>query len=283
MLRTILVPMADELPGELLLQAALSTAKHLEADIQAKLVQPDLATVLATTPGVMLAAGVTPEEIQKENARAAAASQAMFEQWRQRNKIPLPGRDCSERTHAGWSMHIGDLEEAITRFGRISDFLVVNRPTSTSMQSQRCFDAAVFGTGRPTLVISDPPSPDMVEHIIIAWNGSLEASRALAGAMPLLQQAQRITILTALEYDSDEVDLVDLADSLARHGLRTPEVAFPLRGHSAGAELLAAAQKQGATLIVMGAYTHSRLRQAFLGGVTRHLLAQSPIPLLMSH
>jgi nucleotide-binding universal stress UspA family protein len=101
--------------------------------------------------------------------------------------------------------------------------------------------------------------------------------------MPLLRSARRVTIFTALEYGCEAVDLDDLAASLRDRGIHTPEVVFPTNKHATGAALLAAAETHGASLIVMGAYTHSRVRQAFLGGATKHLLAHAPVPLLMSH
>jgi nucleotide-binding universal stress UspA family protein len=161
--------------------------------------------------------------------------------------------------------------------------IVVDRPTALSDQTLRCFDAAVFGSGRPVLVVGGRLPPGFADHVMIAWNGSLEASRAVAAAMPLLCLAKRVSIFTALEFGAEAVDLLELGEALAEHGVRTPEVFFPDHEIFAGAAILAAAERQGASLIVMGAYTHGRLRQDLLGGVTRHLLAQAPVPLLMSH
>jgi nucleotide-binding universal stress UspA family protein len=131
--------------------------------------------------------------------------------------------------------------------------------------------------------VGDTLPAALTDNILIAWNGSLEASRAVFGAMPLLRLAKRVTIFTALEYEAEAVHLDDLGVSLRDRGIRTPEVIFPTGERSTGAALVMAAETHHATLIVMGAYTHSRMREAFLGGVTRHLLAHAPAPLLMSH
>jgi len=182
-----------------------------------------------------------------------------------------------------WSEHVGEFEPIITRYGRLSDFIVLPRPSVGEIGAQRCADAAIFGTGRPTLLVGDTLPTAMTDHVVIAWNGSLEASRAVFGAMPLLERAKRVTIFTALEYGAEAVDLDDLATTLRDRGIRTPEVIFPTNERSTGAALVMAGETHHATLIVMGAYTHSRLRESFLGGVTKHLLAHAPIPLLMSH
>jgi nucleotide-binding universal stress UspA family protein len=161
--------------------------------------------------------------------------------------------------------------------------VVLQRFASNAIQAQCCFDAAVFGSGRATLVIPEKLPFDMTDHIMIAWNGSLEASRAVLGAMPLLHLANRVSIFTEPQYYAGGDDSADLAEALSWHGVRAHAVVRPANGYSTGAALIDAATKQEATLIVMGAYTHSRLRQSFLGGVTKHLLTHAPIPLLMSH
>ena len=161
--------------------------------------------------------------------------------------------------------------------------IVLPRFASNAIQAQRCFDAAVFGSGRPALLVPENLAFDMTDHIMIAWNGSLEASRAVLGAMPLLHLANRVSIFAEPQYDAEGVDSADLVESLSWHGIRAHPVVRQANGYSTGAALIDAATKQEATLIVMGAYTHSRLRQSFLGGVTKHLLAHALIPLLMSH
>ena len=171
----------------------------------------------------------------------------------------------------------------MTRWGRLSDLIVVPRQALGSVRTQRYFDVAVFGCGRPTLVVSDKAHFDTADRVMIAWNGSLEASRAVFGAMPLLHLATQVSIFAAPQYDIEDVDPTDLAEFLSWHGIPAHPVVAPKDEHSTGAALVSAASEQRATLIVMGAYTHSRLRQSFLGGVTRHLLTHTPVPLLMSH
>ena len=87
-----------------------------------------------------------------------------------------------------------------------------------AVHAQRYFDAAVFGSGRPTLVASEKTLFDMADRVMIAWNGSLEASRAVFGAMPLLHLAGRVSIFAASQYDIDDVDpAISRISFLARH------------------------------------------------------------------
>jgi nucleotide-binding universal stress UspA family protein len=283
MIRTILVPLATELPNEALLDAALIAAKRLDAHIRALFVQPDPATAFAYVPDVILAAGVSREVIEREMREMATAEKDHFIAWRNRNNLPEGGGVRVDSCFATWSEQSGEIEAVVARFGRLSDVIVVQRPRPGSIHAQLCFDAAVFESGRPTLVVSDKSPLDITDHVIIAWNGSLEASRAVLGAMPLLHLADRVSIFAAPQYDEEGADPADLAESLSWHGVRAHRIIAPKDAHSTGAALLSAAAEQQATLIVMGAYTHSRLRQSFLGGVTKHLLAHSPISLLMTH
>jgi len=283
MLRTILVPLTTELSGELLLDAALVLARRVNAHIRALFILPNPHSALAYLPDVILAAGVTREVIERETREAAAEAEGRFIDWRARNDISDAAGGRLDTCFATWAEQIGEIETVVTRCGRLSDLIVVPRPAPGSVHAQRCFDAAVFGSGHPTLVAGEKPLSDMTDHVMIAWNGSLEASRAVLGAMPLLHVAARVSIFAAPQYDIEGVDPADLADSLSWHGIRAHPVVGPKDEHATGAALVSAASEQQVTLIVMGAYTHSRLRQSFLGGVTRHLLAHAPVPLLMSH
>jgi nucleotide-binding universal stress UspA family protein len=283
MIRTILVPLTAELSGEPLLNAALVLAKRVNAHIRALFNLPNPDAALAYLPDVILAARVTREVIERETQETAAKEKERFIDWRTRNNVPEAAGGRLDTCFATWAEQIGEIEAVVTRCGRLSDLIVVQRPAPGSVQAQRCFDAAVFGSGHPTLVVSEKPPSDMTDHVMIAWNGSLEASRAVLGAMPLLRLAGRVSIFAAPQYDVEGVDPADLVDSLSWHGIRAHALTGPQDEHATGAALVSAASQKQATLIVMGAYTHSRLRQSFLGGVTRHLLAHAPVPLLMSH
>jgi nucleotide-binding universal stress UspA family protein len=283
MIRTIFVPLAAELSGETLLDAALTVAKRVNSHICALFIMPNPDTTFAYLPDMILAAGVTREVIGREMKEAAVVERDRFVDWRNRNDVPEAASVRLDSCFATWSEQMGEIETLVTRYGRLSDLIMVQRPTPGFVHAQRCFDAAVFGSGRPTLVVGEKLPFDMTDHVIIAWNGSLEASRAVLGAMPLLHLASRVSIFAAPQYADEGVDPADLIDALRWHGIRAHPVVGPKDDNSVGAALVSAAAEQQATLIVMGAYTHSRLRQSFLGGVTRHLLGHAPIPLLMTH
>jgi nucleotide-binding universal stress UspA family protein len=280
---SILMPLARELPTSQVFDATLWLARELKGQVQAVYIRPDPDAAASMVPEMIVAAGVTREAIEQEGRQAASLARARVHEWCNRHGGVAAAVGEAPGWAANWCECVGEFEPIVTRYGRLSDFIVLPRPAISEIAAQRCADAAIFGTGRPTLLVGDTLTENLARHVLIAWNGSLQASRAVFGAMPLLRLAKRVTIFTALEYGAEAVDLEDLATSLRDRGIRTPEVVFPSGERSTGAALVMAAQSHHATLIVMGAYTHSRLREAFLGGVTKHLLTHAPVPLLMSH
>ncbi len=143
----------------------------------------------------------------------------------------------------------------------------------------------VLGSGRPVLVVPHAPlAADFGHRIVIAWNGSREASRAVADAMPLLRHAERVAVLLAKTVERPgTADLIHA--HLARNGIVADVQALEAGAsdHDAGAALLAEADAFDADLLVMGGYGRSRMRELVLGGATRHVLQHLPIPALMSH
>jgi nucleotide-binding universal stress UspA family protein len=284
MLRTILVPLAEGLSAEPALNAALAVAQRLKSHIRATYIRPDPKTALLAIPEPLLAAGASQAEVERHGRAAAAAAKARFEAWRMQHAIPEgPADRRLDSLFTTWTEAASDIEPLVTRLGGVSDLIVLARANPNPLQADRAFDAAVFGSGRPTLLVPQTLPWDMLDHVIIAWNGSREASRAVFGAMPLLHAASRVSIFCAPDPDAEAAYPEELADSLLWQGIRTHLCAVPEARSTAGAGLLAAARKEDATLIVMGAYTHSRLRQRFLGGVTAEVLAGAQIPLVMSH
>jgi nucleotide-binding universal stress UspA family protein len=120
------------------------------------------------------------------------------------------------------------------------------------------------------------------EHVVIGWKDSREARRAVQDAIPFLQEATRVTAVEGEEAAAQE-HIDDVARYLTRHRISCgPRIIIHQEGPGAG-QLIRLAQDEGADLIVAGAYGHSRLGEWMFGGMTRDLLATSPICCLMSH
>lgn len=181
---------------------------------------------------------------------------------------------------------MGAEDDLAAVYGRLADLIVVGRPANDEEPAlQATLNAVLLDSGRPVLVAPPRPVNSIGSHIAIAWNGSPEAMRAIAAAQPLLLKAKQVTILVAEENDS-AASANDLETYLAWHGVSAavqPVNAPGIGGNAVGSALLATCDTVGADLLVMGAFTHSRLRQLILGGVTRHVLDNASLPVLFSH
>jgi hypothetical protein len=202
--------------------------------IYASFIQLNPDAAFAYLPDVILAAGVTREVIERETLEAAATARGRFVDSRKRAEVPEAAEVWLDSCVATWSEQLGDIETVVVRLGRVSDLIVVPRPSSSSVQGQLCFDAAVFESGRPTLVIGEKLPFAITNHVMIAWNGSLEASRAVLGALPLLYLADRVSIFCAPQYETEGVDPADLAEALHWHGIRAHQI--PVLGKRAPRE-----------------------------------------------
>jgi len=147
-------------------------------------------------------------------------------------------------------------------------------------------EGGLFASGRPVLVVPYIQRSAMtLDHVLVCWNGSPNAARAVGDAMPFLRRAKKIEVLVALGEagTEDEVEGADIAQHLARHGLKIElERLAAIKGDVTDT-ILSYAAAAGANFLVMGGYGHSRLREFILGGVTRDILRSMTVPALMAH
>lgn len=191
-----------------------------------------------------------------------------------------------------WQVSEGAATRLIARNAPLADIVVVGarNPTGSSKKQSR-LAADLIGTLRaPMLVVpSSLKSFQCEAPAAIAWNGSAEAAHAIAGGLPLLRAASHVHILEVREHkESDRYIMPSLAaaEYLARHGIEAEIIDLPHRendGTSIAEKLIDAATVRKAGVLIMGAYGHSRLRERVLGGVTRQMMEDPPLPLLLGH
>jgi nucleotide-binding universal stress UspA family protein len=145
-------------------------------------------------------------------------------------------------------------------------------------------EAALFATGRPVIITPPEPPQRIGETVLIAWNRGAQAARAFHAAKALLlDRAQRVRILSITTGAKQGPPASEIAANLDWHGIEADVVELSPDYRSVGEVLLAQASAINAELLVMGAFSHSRLRQLILGGVTKFVFEQSPLPVLMAH
>lgn len=139
-------------------------------------------------------------------------------------------------------------------------------------------------SGRPLLVIPPGRESFTAKRVLVAWDGSAKAARAVHDALPFLRAADEVEVIsvTGEKRIPDGVPGADIAPHLSRHGVRVTVVNMPVERSDVAQTLRNRATLFGADMIVMGAFVHSRLRQMVFGGVTQSLLKSCPVPLFMS-
>lgn len=183
----------------------------------------------------------------------------------------------------------GFTSEAIDRvisLARHFDISIVrqNAPEEDGFASQLAV-SMLFGSGRPCILLPYiHKGPAKLGRAMVAWDGGAVAARALAGAMPMLQRAGRVEVVTVAKkgQDIDVVPGFDITRHLARHGINAELKQLPPTD-DIGAILLSHAADSSPDYIVMGCYGHSRLREMVLGGTSREILNSMTVPLVMAH
>jgi nucleotide-binding universal stress UspA family protein len=180
------------------------------------------------------------------------------------------------------------IDPLFTRIGkraRLHDLSVCGRPRSADIWSTELAETLLLSSGRPVIVVPDGFAPDRASKtVIVAWDGSAVAARAVGGATPFIDRAGQVEIVSVLgdRHSEDRVAGADLAPMLAHHGVKVSVTDLPYT-RGTGKAIADHAASVRAEMVVMGGYAHSRLRQMVLGGTTTTMLQYSSVPILMSH
>ncbi|MGH8123486.1 MAG: universal stress protein [Rudaea sp.] len=191
--------------------------------------------------------------------------------------------------HAHWQVAEGSVEMVLAHAANWQDILVLEAGKGNLWGSVQTLGKILLTSGLPCIVVPEKSHPDAGPGTTaIAWNGSTESMRAVHAALPLLRKARRVVLLygerAALPFSSlTWQPPLDVEQYLKRHDIKFTKRLFDASGDVAGAELLRAAHKAQASLLVMGAYGRSRFSEWMLGGATLHILEHSDIPLLLRH
>lgn len=177
--------------------------------------------------------------------------------------------------------------DQFARIARRFDLAIVGQADPDSAGSDDILaETTLFESGRPVIMVPYiQKGPLKLDNVMLCWDGSRAAARAIGDAMPLLTKAGRVevVIVTNERGKDDEIEGVDIAQHLARHGLKVEVHRIGGGGIDVADALLSHAADSGADFIVMGGYGHSRLREFILGGVTHSIFRSMTVPTLMSH
>lgn len=279
-LKDILVHLDSTTPSATRLKVAAALARrhgaHLTGLYVVDVMMPIMAAADAGSGAVL---GEVLESLRADALAEAAKAEAAFQETLRREGI------------AGeWRVAEGATPEHVALHARYADLAVLGQedPDGAQQAAAATLEAALFDSGRPVLIVPYAGSFETIgTRVLVGWNASAQASRAVHDALPLVAPGGSVTISAVnprrgIDAHGEEPG-ADIARHLARHGLKVQVEHTVAPEIGAGDMLLNRASELSADLLVMGAYGHSRLRETILGGVTRTLLRQMTIPVLMAH
>ena len=177
--------------------------------------------------------------------------------------------------------------DRFARIARLFDLAIVSQATPNRGAVETMIsESTLFGSGRPVLIVPYiQKAPLKLDRVMVCWDGSRPAARAVADAMPFFERAKQIevVIVTNEPGKNNELEGVDMGQHLARHKLDVEIRRIPRGDIDVADALLSYAANSGVDFMVMGGYGHSRMREFVLGGVTRSIFHSTAVPTLMSH
>jgi nucleotide-binding universal stress UspA family protein len=232
-------------------------------------------------PGVVMG-GIPPQFIESQradNEKAARGAVARFEQAAKRIGVSYETVSVSAS--------ISGAADRLGRLARRFDLAIVGQPERPKSAPDEVVDEGVlFESGRPVIFVPYIQKAALkLDRVLVCWDGSRAATRAIADSLPFLHKAKKIEIVMVAGKPgkSDEIAGADLGQHLARHGLKVEVKRITSPDIDVSSTVLSYAADSNADMIVMGGYGQSRLREFILGGVTRGILEQMTVPALMSH
>ena len=277
--KDILVIVSDATADEPAMALGEALAKQSNAHLAAAFLTPLPDEPLAYEPTVV--AGVWAELLGRARADAEA------ERKRVEDRLKRAGQPYELRTAEALSRDLGRVAAVHARY---ADVAVMTRPPEGigAELREEIIEGILFHSGRPALIAPTGGSGAMIgKRVVIAWDASREATRALSEADDVLEFAEAVTVITIdakpKMFGHGDQPGANIAGHLQRRGLPAQVKNVESGGRSASAAILEEAKALDADLVVMGGYAHSRLRELVFGGATRELLRTATVPLLMAH
>ncbi len=284
--RKFLLPVNSVESAEAALHSGLMLAKMWNAHLLVLHVRSDSRDI-APLAGEGLSGAMIEEMMsasESESGTRLGALREMFAAATEAEMVPAGQAHRGANEPSAWfTTMVGREEEVVAHQARLADLTIVPHPQAgEDVAAAEALHAVLFDSGRPVLMAPVESPASIGKRVAIAWNGTSNASSALASVMPFVRQAEAVRILTSPDYFRGGPTAQDVADYISNHGVEADVVTFSPINRVTGAGLLAAAADFGADLMSMGAYSTSRLRQLILGGTTRHVLETAMLPVLMN-
>ncbi len=286
-IKRILALPVDQKSRKGVLDTALRIAGNFNAHIDVAFVK-HIPLSYADTAGDEMSVQITADLLQNRNnelEQLETELRALFDSFVESNQVLLSDSPIgADQPTASWVAMENHPADAIGQYGGAYDLIVTGQPDAAQSMGQLTTESALFSTGRPVVIAPEAPPEHIGETVLIAWNRGAQAARAFHAAKALLlDRAKRVRILSITTGAKQGPPASEVAANLQWHGIDADVVELSPDYRSVGEVLLAKASAISADLLVMGAFSHSRLRQLILGGVTKHVFDNAELPVLMAH
>ncbi len=282
-MKAIMLPLTRESDTSFLSTIAANLAIRFSATITGLFIRRDPKHAMP-----LLGEGLTAEMIQemcdateREGLKYAGEANKLFSD--AMNQQAVVSDETAPGPKALWRTIAGDVADHVGRCARTADFAVCERPQGKNSAQADIFNDLVFRSGRSVLMVPNSHEGPILDNVLVAWNGRAECARAVGAALPLLKKARKVTLLQIGELAEELPTLDDIARYLDAHGIACEKMLEAKPEGSVGETVHARAKAVGADTIVIGAFSTARWRELILGGVTRHLIESSELPIYMSH
>ena len=285
MLRKILVPVRGDGKGDNVLAHAAALARGFNAHIEITHCRAKPEDLLPF--GVPIPAAVRAQLTQSSTElfdAEEAGLRAELEALAKTLNLTLTDKPTGSAVTASFVEESGRQIDVIRHHGRLADLIAVAKPDIDRNIGTNTLKAALFSTGRPVLMCPETGgtvAENLGHNIVIAWDGSLEASRAVISTLPLLAAAKQVTIVTATGKPVS-VTADELRDYLAAHDVSALVQIIEAKPNVARA-LLDTANKVGADMMILGAYSRNQELERLLGGTTQYIVDHATIPVIMTN
>ncbi len=288
MIKTILVPVGGSATDASTFATALATAKLFAAHLAFFHVRIGAAEAVAYTPHADFAQGAGSlhvlERLTKESENRASNARRHVAEFCADQHLVLDEVSPPDHLSASWCEESHNALERLMSRSRHYDLVVMGRGARPNGLPRNLLGRLLLGCGRPILIAPREARSDGNRTVVVCWQETPQAARALTASMPFLTRAKRVVFLSVDEKDANAADaLQDIARKMVWHGVTAETKLIESDRRATAHQLFAAAQELGADLVVMGSHSHSRTHEMIFGSCTQSALDDAALPVLIVH
>lgn len=284
MIRKIVIPVRGDGKGDSVFAHAVALAKRYQAHVLVTHCRPRAEDLMPY--GIAIPSALKKLVIEQSKGVADQVEDGMREELgalAKRLGITISDNPATDQPSASWLEEQGRQVDVIKRHGRVADLICVAKPDISRNLGSNTLKAALFNTGRPVMMcpVTDTPPSNLCDTVGIAWNGSIQTSRAIACTTGVLDNATKVIVFSS-GVEVSGASAASLCDYLQSRGI-TAQVERFESTRNVGSDLLERCTNSKVDTLLMGAYSQSHEAETVLGGTTQYIVDNAEIPVILVH